>query len=93
MSGHTDAHLNDAALGGKVSTQHTPTPWSPFAGYLAEVFSAADAAHIVRCVNSHDALVEAMRNLIGAVYAASNISPMEAKCITEAHAALKAAIE
>ena len=56
---------------------HTPTPWAlhrdamriignagPAHGIaVANTFDADDAAHIVRCVNSHDALIAALRSI------------------------------
>lgn len=61
-------------------TKHTPTPWVHKDGEVYEendfkIFDAynsdflyeedkANAAHIVKCVNMHDELVEALRDLL-----------------------------
>lgn len=53
-------------------SRHTETPWSNaetmiFKGgenvILVDCSSVANAEHIVRCVNSHDALVEALEEI------------------------------
>lgn len=56
-------------------TKHTPTPWDrmgdliirvegPASFDVAKVDSEANAAHIVKCVNLHDELVEALSELM-----------------------------
>lgn len=53
-----------------MNAKHTPTPWK--SGYMemildqndkrvASVFNLADAAFIVRAVNSHEAMLEALK--------------------------------
>lgn len=55
-------------------TKHTPTPWDtmgslvirvegPTSYMVARASSSEDAAHIVKCVNMHDELVEALKKI------------------------------
>lgn len=53
----------------------------------------ADAAHIVRCVNSHDALVEALRNLLIAEKIYDDDDQRLIACRDAAIDAIKAATE
>lgn len=55
------------------TTTHTPTPWTVSGDYIQGIGQiclsetaeedVANAAHIVRCVNAHDALVAALRTI------------------------------
>jgi len=54
-----------------MKTKHTPTPWIINPQYAGGIFTSfgerigecgqANAEHIVKCVNNHDALVEALK--------------------------------
>jgi len=79
---------------------HTPTPWIHVKGNLIRdshgvciagdstaIQNAANAAHIVHCVNSHDALVEALR------VAQEYIGRMEGKLSQPTHYAYQAVTE
>ena len=65
-----------------MTAQHTPTPWNKkYQGnlirdkndsVLAEVIDTSNAAFIVRAVNSHDALVEALE-LAGECFGQHNL--------------------
>jgi len=59
---------------------------------IAEPIAEADAAHIVRCVNSHDALVAALRVITGHVESLTSGSRdmLTANIVAEARAALAA---
>ena len=94
-----------------MTTKHTPTPWDALGHSVLETLSGKliartpdytttaeeDAAHIVRCVNSHDALVEQVERLIRIAQAAWQRSTAytgseDWRVIEqEAHAALEAA--
>lgn len=72
-----------------MTTKRTPGPWTQGDGYnthatsvfgsnghrLAQATSPADADHIVRCVNAHDDLLAALRDLIGSVERGDPIGP------------------
>ena len=81
---------------------HTPTPWRvsgtsyimPSQGkeVIADCFGDKnDAAHIVLCVNAHDALVTSVKDLLDVCPAA--VTPDEYAMVTAARAALKLAGE
>lgn len=80
-------------------TQHTPTPWLVDAGksdvvlggncnplqFVSHDSRNADAAHIVRCVNAHDDLVDRIAMLERALQAIINTNPV-ADYVLDIHA-------
>jgi hypothetical protein len=68
-----------------------PGKWQRRVDDKTGVFTADDAALIVRCVNSHDALVEALRYTIAVLSIHQYPTIEECMAIAQANVALKAA--
>tara|TARA_R110000868_G_scaffold151523_2_gene376051 strand:+ start:499 stop:807 length:309 start_codon:yes stop_codon:yes gene_type:complete len=78
--------LNFAGCRVKSIVQHSDSAAGSITTTVAEIIGEDDAAHIVRCVNSHDALVAALELVLE--YRVPKINPLSDAAILSARAAL-----
>jgi hypothetical protein len=85
-----------------MNTKHTPTPWIEEEGFfivnaetrqiVAEVpcqkGKRADLTHILNCVNAHDDLVAALREIAGEDIESGRVNGQAARAVRIARAAL-----